>query len=244
MRRHGAAQAAAGERRNPARLRQTRRPRAPACRDRLQQGHRGSDIGRLPQRRRTDWCCGLARPVQTQLTDGPGIFGYYSADKRYGTASTIAALYEVGRIWALRHPAPRVEVGDISRRGGGDIEGHASHETGRDADLRPMKNDGTEGPVAWQQPGYSRSLTQELIDIIYANGVVRVNVIGFNDPGVQGCINWVNHDNHLHVRFYFEDEDRVAVAPAGDIQLTGGAGMSTPPEQLATAAQRRGPAHA
>jgi lysozyme family protein len=149
---------------------------------------------------------GLGRSVDTQLTDGPGIFGYYSPDKRYGTASTIAALYEVGRIWALRHPVPRVGVGDISLRGGGDIAGHVSHETGRDADLRPMRNDATEGPITWQQPGYSRSLTQELIDIIYANAVVRVNVIGFNDPGVQGCVNWVNHDNHLHVRFFFEDE--------------------------------------
>ena len=33
-----------------------------------------------------------------------------------------------------------------------------------------------------------------------------MKVIGFNDPGVQGCVNWVNHDNHLHVRFHFEDE--------------------------------------
>jgi peptidoglycan hydrolase-like protein with peptidoglycan-binding domain len=147
-----------------------------------------------------------AWPVETQLTDGPGIFGYYSADKRYGTASTIAALYEVGRIWRLRQPAPRVGVGDISLRGGGDIEGHASHETGRDVDLRPMKDDGTEGPVTWAHATYSRSLTQELIDIIYANGVVKVNVIGFNDPGIQGCVNWVNHDNHLHVRFFFADE--------------------------------------
>ena len=101
---------------------------------------------------------------------------------------------------------PRVGVGDISLRGGGDIEGHASHETGRDVDMRPIRNDGTEGPLTWGQANYSRALTQELIDIIYANGVVKVKVIGFNDPGVQGCVNWVNHDNHLHVRFYFEDE--------------------------------------
>jgi lysozyme family protein len=148
----------------------------------------------------------VAWPVETQLTDGPGIFGYYSPDKRYGTASTIAALYEVGRIWRLRRAAPRVGVGDISLRGGGDIDGHASHETGRDVDLRPMKNDGTEGPVTWKQAKYSHSLTQELIDIIYANGVVMVKVIGFNDPNIQGCVNWVNHDNHLHVRYYFEDE--------------------------------------
>ncbi len=147
-----------------------------------------------------------ARPVQSQLTDGPGIFGYYPADKRWGTASTVAALREVGRIWRLRRDMPRVGVGDISLRGGGDIEGHASHETGRDVDMRPIRNDGTEGPLTWGQANYSRPLTQELIDIIYANGVVKVKVIGFNDPGVQGCVNWVNHDNHLHVRFYFEDE--------------------------------------
>jgi lysozyme family protein len=145
-------------------------------------------------------------PVETQLTDGPGIFGYYPAYKRYGTVSTIAALYEVGRIWKLRRSAPRVGVGDISLKGGGDIDGHDSHETGRDVDMRPMKNDGTEGPIIWWQTKYSHALTQELIDIIYANGIVKVKVIGFNDPNIQGCVQWENHDNHLHVRFYFQDE--------------------------------------
>ena len=140
------------------------------------------------------------------MTDGPGIFGYYPGNKRYGTASTIAALREVGRIWNLRRSTPRVGVGDISLQGGGDIDGHASHETGRDVDMRPMKNDGTEGPATWAQPKYSRLLTQELIDIIYANGIVKVNVVGFNDPGIEGCVHWDNHDNHLHVRFSFEDE--------------------------------------
>ena len=69
-----------------------------------------------------------------------------------------------------------------------------------------MHETGDASPLTWGQANYSRSLTQELIDIVYANGVVNVKVIGFNDPGVQGCVNWVNHDNHLHVRFYFEDE--------------------------------------
>lgn len=147
-------------------------------------------------------------PVQSQLVEGPGIFGYYPASKRWGTAATVAALNEVGRIWLLRHPSPhpRVPVGDISLRGGGDIDGHASHETGRDVDLRPIRGDGKEGPIKWWDSAYSGGLTQELIDIIYCNGVVRVKVIGFNDPQRQGCVNWDNHDNHLHVRFFFEDE--------------------------------------
>lgn len=147
-------------------------------------------------------------PVQTQLVDGSGIFGYYPASKRWGTRATVAALEEIGRIWLLRHPTPhpRVPVGDISLKSGGDIDGHASHETGRDVDMRPMRSDGKEGPVQWWDTFYSRSLTQELIDLCYCNGIVRVKVIGFNDPNVQGCVNWNNHDNHLHVRFFFEDE--------------------------------------
>lgn len=147
-------------------------------------------------------------PVQSQLVDGPGIFGYYPANRRWGTTSTIDALNEVGRIWLLRHQDqhPRVPVGDISLKGGGDIDGHASHETGRDVDMRPFRSDGKEGPVRWQDIAYSGSLTQELIDIIYCNGIVKVKVIGFNDPNIQGCVNWANHDNHLHVRFFFEDE--------------------------------------
>ena len=109
-----------------------------------------------------------ARPVDTQLTDGPGIFGYYPASKRWGTASTVAALREVGRIWRLRRQMPRVGVGDISLRGGGDIEGHASHETGRDVDMRPIRNDGTEGPhlgtgelLAGSHPGADRHHLRE-----------------------------------------------------------------------------------
>jgi hypothetical protein len=50
------------------------------------------------------------RDVETQLTDGPGIFGYYPSSKRYGTESTVRALRHVGesgsgaeqrRVWAL-----------------------------------------------------------------------------------------------------------------------------------------------
>jgi hypothetical protein len=56
------------------------------------------------------------------------------------------------------------------------------------------------------QSRYSRSLTQELIDLLYSNGVVRILVIGFNDPQAEGTVNWANHDNHLHARFYFEHQ--------------------------------------
>ncbi len=146
------------------------------------------------------------RDVTTQLADGNGIMGYYAASKRFGTQSTVKALRHVGAIWAKRHAAPRIGVGDISLNGGGDIPGHGSHETGRDVDLRPVQKNGKEGPVTWHSPQYSRALTQELVDLLRVNGVVQVKLIFFNDPQIEGTSYWVNHDNHLHVRFHFADE--------------------------------------
>ncbi len=136
----------------------------------------------------------------------PGIFGYYEEEHRFGIRETIDALLEAGRIWLLRHNAPRIGVGDISKQGGGDIDGHASHEKGIDVDLRPLRNNGTEGPVLYTESVYSRALTQELVDIISANGKLAVQIIWFNDPGVIGVHPLVNHSNHLHVRFLFPDQ--------------------------------------
>ena len=185
----------------------------------------------------------VSRPVETQLTDGPGIFGYYSADKRWGTASTIAALYEVGRIWQLRHPTPRVGVGDISLRGGGDIEGHASHETGRDVDLRPMKNDGTEGPVTWRQ--------RELLARTHA-GTHRHHL---RERCREGEGHRVQRSRRPGMRQLGQPRQpsacalllrgrgaRLSAAAVWDEQLAAGPRMSAPPEQLETAARRRGPA--
>ncbi len=49
---------------------------------------------------------------------------------------------------------------------------------------------------------YSPSLTQELVNIIRANGILNVEYIFFKDPAIQGVSYWPNHNNHLHIRFY------------------------------------------
>jgi hypothetical protein len=148
-----------------------------------------------------------AFPVDTKLpSPSGGVYGYYEEKYRYGIKETIDALVEAGRIWSLRHDAPRIGVGDISKQGGGDIPGHVSHEKGIDADIRPMRNDGIEGPVLYTGSNYSRALTQELVDILSANGKLAVQIIWFNDPGIVGVYPLANHSNHLHVRFLFPDQ--------------------------------------
>lgn len=145
-----------------------------------------------------------AGKVNAQLpASGTGFYSYAPASRRYGIPETIRALQQVSAAWAAARPSgPRIGFGDISLQGGGPISGHASHQKGVDVDVRLMRNDGREEPTVYQSANYSRQLTQQLIDLIRANGVLHVQYIFFNDPQARGVQPWPNHDNHLHVRFY------------------------------------------
>jgi penicillin-insensitive murein endopeptidase len=60
---------------------------------------------------------------------------YQSGDARWGLGALVIMLDDAGR--AVRHQFPDavMSVGHISKQGGGDIDRHASHESGRDADI-------------------------------------------------------------------------------------------------------------
>ncbi|MBI4524973.1 MAG: penicillin-insensitive murein endopeptidase [Deltaproteobacteria bacterium] len=142
------------------------------------------------------------REVNTQFPrEGKGFYSYEPSHRQVGQRETIAAFLEIAEDWADAHPeGPRIGIGRISFEGGGPMEG-ASHRLGVDVDIRPMRNDSREAGTDWRLPSYSRELTQELVDIIFANPVLEVDVIFFNDPNIKGVRPWSNHDNHLHVRF-------------------------------------------
>jgi hypothetical protein len=65
-----------------------------------------------------------------------------------------------------------------------------------------MRSDGQELGVVRDTPGYSRALTQELVQRIWRNGVLRTRLVLFNDMSIPGVRFEPNHDDHLHVRFY------------------------------------------
>jgi len=118
----------------------------------------------------------------------------------WGTANTVATLQWVAQLWADRGHGARIGINDISLQHGGWFPPHSTHQQGVDADLRLMRNDGWEAPVqSWRNSTYSRKLTQELVDLLYATG--EVQFIFFNDPGVRGVRPWPGHDDHLHVHF-------------------------------------------
>jgi penicillin-insensitive murein endopeptidase len=54
---------------------------------------------------------------------------------RWGVPELVDMLVKSSELVAKKHPGSVLTVADLSRRGGGDVEGHRSHESGRDADV-------------------------------------------------------------------------------------------------------------
>jgi LysM repeat protein len=70
-----------------------------------------------------------------QLRRHPGLL-VRAPDRAWGTDETVRWIAEAFDVVRAADPhAPRVEVHDISHRRGGPMQGHHSHESGRDADI-------------------------------------------------------------------------------------------------------------
>jgi peptidoglycan L-alanyl-D-glutamate endopeptidase CwlK len=152
--------------------------------------------------------------VNAQLpAAGLGFETYYASDSRgrpdippgyhrYGLREVCRAIEGIAAEWYRRHAqGPRLGIGDLSLVGGGPTPRHGAHQRGLEVDIRPLRSDGRLLPVTFNDPNYSRSLTQELVDVITRNPILPVRVILFNDPGVSGVRAYPGHDNHLHVGF-------------------------------------------
>ena len=65
----------------------------------------------------------------------------------YGTPALVGLLQRVAQRVDVLMPGARLNVGELSKRGGGNIVGHRSHENGRDVDLGFYVKDQTGMPV-------------------------------------------------------------------------------------------------
>lgn len=101
----------------------------------------------------------------------------------------------------------RVPYGDAGFEHGGAIAGHASHRTGMDIDLWPIRTDSlqcTAGRITWQSATYDRAATRTLLQLLRSTAPGHIKLIFFNDPVLiqEGLAqSYPNHDNHLHVRY-------------------------------------------
>jgi hypothetical protein len=124
-------------------------------------------------------------------------------ERLYGNERTIRTVVSVIAAYRAAHPrAPRVVVGDISRRGGGVMDEHVSHQNGLDVDVYYPRRDGhLSAPIATSQ--IDHALAQDLLDRFVAAGA-QVVFVGFS-AGLSGqsgvVVPYPNHENHMHVRF-------------------------------------------
>lgn len=156
----------------------------------------------------------LVRGVQLPL-EGPGWVTWDPARDRspnrvtrlWGTDGLVRTVLAVIADYSAAHPnAPALVVGDISRRNGGEIDEHASHENGLDIDVYYPRRDGKLRPPS-RVSQIDRALAQDLVDRFVAAGA-QVLFVG-PSTGLSGpadvVVPYPNHNDHVHVRLARSD---------------------------------------
>lgn len=170
----------------------------------------------------------LVNPVP--MAEGP-LWTIRNPAEAYGTAETLAFVRTAVEAVEARLPgSPRIVIGDISRRDGGRLNRHRSHQVGRDVDIgfyylrgeesdfRTAKARELDLPRTWE---LVRALLTEtdvervfidrsLLKLLYAHAVESGedrawldDVFGRKGDGHKGILQHERrHKNHLHVRFF------------------------------------------
>ncbi len=86
-----------------------------------------------------------APPVgaRCQLPEAPGLYERWDPARSWGTCDLVSAVEQLAERIALALPhADPLMIGDISRRGGGPLPPHSSHDHGADVDVGLFMDDG------------------------------------------------------------------------------------------------------
>lgn len=141
------------------------------------------------------------------LPQAPMDSGYYTYGKLYGKPdkgafqyahpAMMTAILRVALEWQGMDTR-RFGVGNISMPGGWRNKDHASHMSGLEVDVRPLRKDGLHEPVTWRDSEYDRNATAKLIELfrIFAS----VSFVLFNDSAIPFVKPAIHHDDHFHVK--------------------------------------------
>jgi len=122
-----------------------------------------------------------------------------TGNDQFGTRQMIQNIEEIGRAWGKMSNTV-IQIGDISRKGGGVFAPHATHRSGDMADIRPFRKDGKMLPTNISDPQYDRETTRQFV-LLIKKMLPNANVL-FNDPQLikEGLTKYAKgHGNHLHV---------------------------------------------
>lgn len=140
------------------------------------------------------------------LPQSPMDSGYYTYGKLYGKPDKgayqyahplmMTAILRVALEWQAIDRR-RIGVGNISLPGGWQFKDHKSHMNGLQVDIRPLRKDGLEEPVIWQEANYDRAATAKLMELFRT--FAPVTRILFNDGNIPFVRPFKDHDDHFHV---------------------------------------------
>lgn len=118
---------------------------------------------------------------------------YVPGDARWGVRELVEAIDRAGREVRKRFPDAILGVGHLSRKDGGEIERHHSHESGRDADIAFYLTDVAGRPVA-----------RDRFMMILPNGIAAADShIRFDDGRNWALLTALLDDPHARVTHVF-----------------------------------------
>lgn len=125
-----------------------------------------------------------------------------------GTKETIEAIMKIAQSWASQSNQ-LLQIGDISRPGGINTPDHATHNTGKAFDMRPLRKSNAVAPLKLkndEHPDYNREATKDFIRLV--KKLYPSNEFYFNDSKIYNDAEFKNfvgysagHFDHLHVMF-------------------------------------------
>lgn len=136
-----------------------------------------------------------------QSPEGVGYYTYGNPGfgvNQYIHPKMLTLIFAVEREWQTMD-CRQFGVGDISSAGGSAVDGHDSHRTGLDVDIRPLRKDGKHIGCVYQDKEYDRAGTEKLINLFRTLAPAPLLIL-FNDTKIMGVRLWPRHDDHFHMQ--------------------------------------------
>jgi penicillin-insensitive murein endopeptidase len=136
------------------------------------------------------------------LPQAPEEAAYYTygtpghGQSQYAHPALMTLIFQIEHRWSAIDDR-KFGVGNISLANGVIHPDHATHRSGLEVDIRPLRKDGKQLPCSRLDNQYDVEATKSLVQLFWESGLVRR--VLFNDVSIPRVTYARGHDNHFHV---------------------------------------------
>lgn len=117
-------------------------------------------------------------------------------DDNWGKPEFVNMLKEIAKKWYEKDKKNKISFGDLSRKNGGELKPHKSHQNGDDADLCLFYNGNRIENM--DLPSYDKKKCQEFVSFLETE-FPSIKEILFGDKTIKGVKVVSGHRNHMHI---------------------------------------------